>query len=72
MSLDPTKKYQVWFTFAAVFDPDQDWNLNFIIATRMYGHASKENIIVPKGSPFVYRQQSIIIRDAQGETCMLS
>jgi len=33
----------------------------------MYGHASKENIIVPKGSPFVYRQQSAIIRGAQGD-----
>lgn len=53
--------------FAAVSDPDEDWNFNFIIATRMYGHASKENIIVPKGSPLVYRQQSAIIRGAQGD-----
>ncbi|KAJ4125045.1 hypothetical protein NW768_009386 [Fusarium equiseti] len=67
MSLDPTKKYQVWFTFAAVSDPDEDWNFNFIISTRKGGHASRENIIVPKGSPFVYRQQSTIIRGAQGD-----
>lgn len=67
MSLDPTKKYQVWFTFAAVSEPDEDWNFNFIIATRKGGQASRENIIVPKGSPFVYRQQSTIIRGAEGD-----
>ncbi|RBR16269.1 uncharacterized protein FIESC28_07019 [Fusarium coffeatum] len=67
MSLDPTKKYRVWFTFAAVSDPDEDWYFNFIIATRMYGHASRETINVPKGSPFVYRQQSTIIQGAQGD-----
>lgn len=64
--LDSTKKYQIWFSFAAISHPDEDRIVNFIIATRN-GHAWRELVNVPKGSPFVYRQETTIMQAAQDE-----
>jgi hypothetical protein len=62
MSLDPTKKYQLWITYAAISDPDEDWSFLFSVGT-FYGPAFREQVVnVPKGSPFVYRQESTIFR----------
>ncbi|KAF9765151.1 hypothetical protein IL306_002627 [Fusarium sp. DS 682] len=62
--LDPTKKYQVWFAYAPVSDPDQDWDFSFIISTQKGGHVYKENVSVPKGAPFKYVQRIAIFQGA--------
>ncbi|EKJ75280.1 hypothetical protein FPSE_04537 [Fusarium pseudograminearum CS3096] len=64
VSLDSNKKYQIWVTYAAISDPDEDWDFSFIIGTTA-GKAFTKMVNVPKGSPFVYRQESTIF---QGRT----
>lgn len=64
ISLDSTKKYQVWFSYAPVSDPDQDWDFSFIIATQKYGHVHNEKVFVPKGAPFKYVQRTAIFQGA--------
>ncbi|UZP35893.1 hypothetical protein NXS19_003709 [Fusarium pseudograminearum] len=56
--------YQIWVTYAAISDPDEDWDFSFIIGTTA-GKAFTKMVNVPKGSPFVYRQESTIF---QGRT----
>lgn len=60
VSLDK-KKYQLWITYAAISDPDEDWVFNFIVATRN-GHAFRQLTNVPKGEPFVYREESTVFQ----------
>ncbi|QPC68585.1 hypothetical protein HYE67_010816 [Fusarium culmorum] len=60
VSLDK-KKYQLWVTYAAISDPDEDWVFNFIVATRN-GHAFRQLANVPKGEPFVYREESTVFQ----------
>ncbi|KAG8353609.1 hypothetical protein FVEN_g8582 [Fusarium venenatum] len=60
VSLD-NKKYQIWITYAAISDPDQDWSFNFVVATSS-GHATRQTINVPRGSPFAYKQESTIFQ----------
>ncbi|ENH62577.1 hypothetical protein FOC1_g10012812 [Fusarium oxysporum f. sp. cubense race 1] len=67
ISLDSTKKYQVWFSYAPVSDPDQDWDFSFIIATQRYGHVHKETVFVPKGAPFKYVQRTAIFQGAMDD-----
>jgi hypothetical protein len=67
ISLDPTKKYQVWFSYAPVSDPDQDWDFSFIIATQRYGHVHNEKVLVPKGAPFKYVQRTAIFQGAMND-----
>ncbi|KAF4949741.1 hypothetical protein FGADI_8679 [Fusarium gaditjirri] len=64
ISLDSTKKYQVWFSYAPVSDPDQDWEFSFIIATQRYGHVHNEKVFVPKGAPFKYVQRTATFQGA--------
>ncbi|KAF5026155.1 hypothetical protein F66182_1719 [Fusarium sp. NRRL 66182] len=67
MSLDPAKKYQVWFAFAPVSSPDEDWTFSFIIATRKGGHVHRENLVVPKGAPFKYIHRTAMVQGAAGD-----
>ncbi|KAF5698236.1 hypothetical protein FGLOB1_12210 [Fusarium globosum] len=67
ISLDSTKKYQVWFSYAPVSDPDQDWEPSFIIATQRYGHVHNEKVFVPKGAPFKYVQRTSIFQGAMND-----
>ncbi|CVL11326.1 uncharacterized protein FPRN_07736 [Fusarium proliferatum] len=67
ISLDSTKKYQVWFSYAPVSDPDQDWDFSFIIATQRYGHVHNEKVFVPKGAPFKYVQRTSIFQGAMND-----
>ncbi|CAF3644770.1 unnamed protein product [Fusarium graminearum] len=60
VSLDK-KKYQLWITYAAISDPDEDWGFNFIVVTRN-GHAFRQLTNVPKGEPFVYREESTVFQ----------
>ncbi|KAF5241524.1 hypothetical protein FAUST_3820 [Fusarium austroamericanum] len=60
VSLDK-KKYQLWITYAAISDPDEDWVFNFIVATRN-GHAFRQLTNVPKGEPFVYREERTVFQ----------
>ncbi|GKU01621.1 hypothetical protein FLAG1_03776 [Fusarium langsethiae] len=66
VSLD-SKQYQLWITYAAISDPDEDWSFNFVVATSS-GHAMLQAINVPKGSPFVYRQESTIFRGRKDDS----
>ncbi|KAF4417635.1 hypothetical protein FACUT_12090 [Fusarium acutatum] len=67
ISLDSTKKYQVWFSYAPVSDPDQDWDFSFIISTQKYGHVHNEKVFVPKGAPFKYVQRTAIFQGAMND-----
>ncbi|KAM0557207.1 hypothetical protein ACHAPJ_005471 [Fusarium lateritium] len=67
VSLDPTKKYQVWFSFAPVSSPDEDWSAGFQISTRVYGLVYKETIAVSKGSRFKYIHCTATFQGAAGD-----
>ncbi|XEV00517.1 hypothetical protein FSHL1_005804 [Fusarium sambucinum] len=66
VSLD-NKKYQIWITYAAISDPDQDWSFNFVVATSS-GHATRQTINVLRGSPFVYKQESTIFQGRKDDS----
>ncbi|KAF4954108.1 hypothetical protein FSARC_12214 [Fusarium sarcochroum] len=67
ISLNPTKKYQIWFTFAAVSSPNEDWSFAFQVSTWVHGPVYKETIAVPKGSPFKYLHGTAIFQGAAGD-----